>query len=318
VAVKSTVVPGTTDTVVREELERASGRVAGEGFGLAMNPEFLREGSAVADFMAPDRIVVGQLDARSGAVLDEAYASFDCPKVFTSLRNAEMIKYASNALLATLVSFSNEIAGVCEGIAGLDEETVMTGLHLDRRFAPAPGMCSYLRAGIGFGGSCLPKDVEALRALAARRAIGTPLLDAVMAVNRARPGRVMALLDAALGGLRGRTVAVLGVAFKAGTDDLRDSPALVLIDALRAAGAEVRAYDPHVTQAPGLAVSSSPAAALGGADAAVVATAWPEFRRLDWRGLTRDMRTRLVFDGRGALSGVALPDDVTYVRIGVG
>lgn len=317
IAVKSTVVPGTTDTVVRRALETASGRAAGE-FGLCVNPEFLREGSAVADFMRPDRIVIGCLDVRSGDVLAELYAGFDCPKLFTTLCNAEMIKYASNALLATLVSFSNEVAALCEAMPGLDEETVMAGVHLDRRLAPAPGICSYLRAGIGFGGSCLPKDVSALRTLAAGRSVPTPLLDAVVAVNRARPGRVTALLDAALGGLRGRTVAVLGLAFKPDTDDLRDSPALALIEALRAAEAEVRAYDPLVRAAAGLALADTPAAALDGADAAVIATAWPEFRALDWFALTRCMRRRMLLDGRGALGGVVLPADVTYLRIGVG
>jgi UDPglucose 6-dehydrogenase/GDP-mannose 6-dehydrogenase len=317
VAVKSTVIPGTTDSVVRAELERASGRRAGD-FGLCMNPEFLREGSAVADFLAPDRIVIGQLDARSGAVLEEAYASFDCPKVITSLRNAEMIKYASNALLATLVSFSNEVAAVCEAVPGLDEAMVMTGVHLDRRLAAATGVCSYLRAGIGFGGSCLPKDVEALRALARTRAVATPLLDAVLTVNQARPARVTALLDAALGGLQGRTVAVLGLAFKPGTDDLRDSPALALIETLKAGGATVRGYDPLIERADGVSLSPDAVSALAGADAALLATAWPEFRHLDWHELTRGMRTRLVLDGRGVLAGVPLPPDVTYLRIGVG
>ena len=283
-----------------------------------MNPEFLREGSAVTDFMRPDRIVVGRLDARSGDVLAELYAAFDCPKLFTTLRNAEMIKYTSNALLATLVSFSNEVAAVCEALPGLDEATVMEGVHLDRRLAPAPGLCSYLRAGIGFGGSCLPKDVDALRALAAAHAVPTSLLDAVVAVNRARPDRVTALLDAALGGLAGRTVAVLGLAFKPGTDDLRDSPALALIEALRAGGAEVRACDPLVGHADGVPLVPTPAAALAGADAALIATAWPEFRTLDWAALTRGMRRRLVLDGRGTLAGVTLPADVTYLRIGVG
>lgn len=317
VAVKSTVMPGTTDTIVCEELERASGKRAGEAFGLAMNPEFLREGSAVADFMTPDRIVVGALDARSAEVVEAAYAAFGCPRVRTSLRNAEMIKYASNALLATLVSFSNEIAGVCERYAGLDEEAVMRGLHLDRRLAPAPELCAYLRAGIGFGGSCLPKDVAALRALGARSGAGTPLLDAVAAVNRARPAQVVALLEASLGGLTGRTVALLGVAFKPGTDDLRDSPALAIAEALQKAGASVRAYDPAIAEVPGLPCVKSPTVALTGADAAVVATGWAEFRALSWEALTRGMRTRVVLDGRGVLSGIPLPSDVTYLRIGV-
>src|SRR5262249_39567315 len=168
VAVKSTVMPGTTDGVVREALERGSGLEAGDGFGLCMNPEFLREGSAVADFMTPDRIVIGEYNRRAGDVVAAAYAAFDCPKKHTPLRNPAVSKHACNGLLATLVSFSNEIAGVCERIPGLDEEAVMSGVHLDRRLKPAPELCASLRGGIGFGGSCLPKDIEALRALAVR------------------------------------------------------------------------------------------------------------------------------------------------------
>ena len=321
VTVKSTVVPGTTEHVVGKAVTAASGMAVGE-FGLCMNPEFLREGTAVDDFMRPDRIVIGATDARAAAVLAELYRGFDCPKLVTSLHNAELIKYASNALLATMVSFSNEIAALCESVPGLDEETVMAGVHLDRRWQTGgksgPGILTYLRAGIGFGGSCLPKDVDALRTFASERRVPTPFLDAVVGVNRARPGRVTALLDGALGGLRGRTVAVFGLAFKPGTDDLRDSPALALIRALGDAGAVVRAWDPMIRSVDGLTVAAGPEAALGGADAAVIATAWPELATLDWHVLTRPMRRRVILDGRGALRGVDLPDDVTVLRIGVG
>lgn len=327
VVVKSTVVPGTTDTVVRRALEAGSGRPAG-AFGLCMNPEFLREGSAVADFMRPDRIVVGCWDARSAAVLDELYRGFDCPRIVTSLRNAEMIKYAANALLATLVSYSNEVAALCEAMPGLDEETVMTGVHLDRRLTPVDGaagpagIVTYLRAGVGFGGSCLPKDVDALRGLAAERGVATPLLDAVMAVNRQRAGQVVTNLGAALGGLAGRVIAVLGLAFKPGTDDVRDSPAVALIHGLLAAGASVQAYDPLVRAVPALggqvALRPAPEATLAGADAVVIATACPEFRSLDWQACARAMRRRVILDGRDALRGVPLPEGVTYLRIGLG
>ena len=327
VVVKSTVVAGTTDTVVRRALEAGSGRPAG-AFGLCMNPEFLREGSAVADFMRPDRIVVGCWDARSAAVLDELYRGFDCPRIVTSLRNAEMIKYAANALLATLVSYSNEVAALCEAMPGLDEETVMTGVHLDRRLTPVDGaagpagIVTYLRAGVGFGGSCLPKDVDALRGLAAERGVATPLLDAVMAVNRQRAGQVVTRLGAALGGLAGRVIAVLGLAFKPGTDDVRDSPAVALIHGLLAAGASVQAYDPLVRAVPALggqvALRPAPEAALAGADAVVIATACPEFRSLDWQACARAMRRRVILDGRDALRGVPLPEGVTYLRIGLG
>jgi UDPglucose 6-dehydrogenase/GDP-mannose 6-dehydrogenase len=321
VTVKSTVVPGTTENVVGKAVAAASGMRIGE-FGLCMNPEFLREGTAVDDFMRPDRIVIGASDARAAAVLAELYRGFDCPKLVTSLHNAELIKYASNALLATMVSFSNEIAALCESVPGLDEETVMSGVHLDRRWQMGgpggPGILTYLRAGIGFGGSCLPKDVDALRTFASERRVPTPFLDAVVNVNRGRPGRVTALLDAALGGLGGRRVAVFGLAFKPGTDDLRDSPAIALIRALGDAGAAVRAWDPMIRSVDGLTVAATAEAALAEVDAAVIATAWPELATLDWRALTRPMRLRIILDGRGALRGVDVPDDVTVLRIGVG
>jgi UDPglucose 6-dehydrogenase/GDP-mannose 6-dehydrogenase len=259
----------------------------------------------------------------------ELYRSFGCPKLYTTLRNAEMIKYAGNTLLATVVSFSNELAALCETIPGLDESTVMAGLHLDRRLTPvgagaggAPGILTYLRAGVGFGGSCLPKDVEALRALGREHGVPMALLEAVEAVNRDRPRRVVKLLGNALSGLAGKTVALLGLAFKPGTDDVRDSPALALATALLAEGAAVRAYDPMVRRVAGFAGTLSVCAriedALAEADAALIATAWPEFRKLDWGRLAGAMRRPLLLDGRDALAGVTLPASVTRLRIGVG
>ncbi len=322
VVVKSTVVPGTTDTVVRAVLEQTCGRPAGE-FGLAMNPEFLREGSAVADFMEPDRIVIGQWNEASGQRLAEVYSAFDCPKLFTTLRNAEMIKYASNALLATLVSFSNEFAALCEATPGTEVETVLNGLHLDRRLSPLhagerifPGILSYLRAGCGFGGSCLPKDVAALRHFAREHGVASPILDAVSAVNDARPARVVALAENALGSLAGATVTVLGLAFKPGTDDYRDSPAIAVINELQRKGALVRTYDPLVTSIANAPVCGSVQEALTGADAAILVTAWPEFANLDWTEVSRTMRRSILIDGRNALRDVAIPGSVTRVPIG--
>lgn len=328
IAVKSTVVPGTTDTVVRQAVEAASGKKAGT-FGLAMNPEFLREGSAVADFMDPDRIVVGGLDAASVDAVMGLYDGFSCPKLRTNLRNAELIKYAFNSLLATLVSFSNEIAGMCEAMPGTDVDVVMSGVHHDRRLMPVvegrpvrPGILSYLQAGAGFGGSCLPKDVNALRVFARGVGAPSPLLDAVMAVNQARPERVLALLSKALGGLAGRKVAVLGLAFKPDTDDLRDSPALAILERLRAAGADVRAYDPIVSRLAPASVTElcrtclDAAEALDAADAAVIATAWPEFAELDWEALAPRMARAIVVDGRNLLTKTRLPLDLTYLPVG--
>ena len=304
VVVKSTVVPGTTARVVREAL--------GVDCGLAMNPEFLREGSAVSDFQNPDRIVIGQSDERAGQRVAELYRTFDCPKIFTTLANAEMIKYASNALLATLISFSNEIAALCEATPATDVDDVLDTVHLDRRLSPlidgkriAPPILAFLRAGCGFGGSCLPKDVTALRAFAEKRGIAAPLLESVLRVNANRPQALVALAEEALGSLRGKTIAILGLAFKAGTDDVRESVALRVIDALRTRGANIRTYDPLVPSD-----CNSIEDALRGSDAAIITTAMPELRNVDWK------HAAVVIDGRNALRGVALPREVEYIPIG--
>lgn len=328
VVVKSTVVPGTTDILVRRLLEKASGLHAGT-FGLCMNPEFLREGSAVADFMNPDRIVIGQWDDRSGNVLMELYEAFNCPKLRTSMRNAELIKYTSNALLAMLISFSNEIAHLCEAIPGTDAETVMDGLHLERRLSPLvddqrvlPGVLAYLRAGAGFGGSCLPKDVNALRVFAHEKQIRTPLLDAVMQVNEERSHQVAEIVERMLGTLHGRTITILGLAFKPGTDDIRGSPALPIIEHMLDRGAKVRAYDPLALSSASSVFSShvalydDPQAALKGSDAVLIATAWPEFTQWDWSALCATMRQPVIIDGRNALRKTCLPTWVIYRPIG--
>lgn len=326
VVVKSTVVPGTTDTVVAGILEQASEKRIGE-FGLCMNPEFLREGTAIADFMGPDRIVIGQSDERAGQMMARVYDTFDCPKIFTTLRNAEMTKYASNALLATLISFSNELAAICEGTPGTDVEQVMDGLHLDRRLncivdgkRYAPGILSYLRAGCGFGGSCLPKDIKALQEFGRRQGHTSRLLDAVLAVNRDRPAALLSMAESAVGNLRGKTIAVLGLAFKPGTDDLRDSPALALIDLLHEKEASVRGYDPLISSLPRngrtVAVCDSAAEALRQADAAIIASGLPELCSLDWAALAGSMRQPVVIDGRCALRSLQLPPPIRYHRIG--
>ncbi len=328
VVLKSTCVPGTTDTLLRGALEAASGWSAGD-FGLCMNPEFLREGSAVADFRDSDRVVIGAWDDRSAEAMERLYAPFDCPKLRTSPRNAEMIKYTSNGLLATLISFSNEIAGLCESVPGLDERVVMEGLHLDRRLTPVvdgkrvrPGILSYLRAGIGYGGSCFPKDTLALRAFARGEGAPTPILDAVIGVNDARADRIIGLLETALPDPAGSRVAVLGLAFKPDTDDVRESPGLRLAAALARRGAAVVGWDPVAAEparrAAGDAfpVTTDLAGALAGADAAVIATAWPELAAADWAGLIAAMRRPLILDGRDVLERTPLPDGAVVLRIG--
>ncbi|MGH2458575.1 MAG: UDP-glucose dehydrogenase family protein, partial [Chloroflexota bacterium] len=331
--VKSTVIPGTADGVVRPAIEAESGRKVGE-FGLCVNPEFLREGHAIADFLDPDRLIIGQWDPRSGETLARLYQSFSCPMIHTTLQNAELIKYASNALLATLISFSNEIATLCEATPGADIQNVIRGVHLDRRLSPVvdgqriePGVLSYLWAGCGFGGSCFPKDVNALRAYGRRQSVDVPLLDAVMAVNDQRPLTLVDLTEKAVGSRAGTTVAVLGLAFKPGSDDTRKSPAFPVVRELRRRGATVQVIDPLLTSkplspalgealGPGVAPCATGAEALRGADAAVLVTGWPEFAAWDWEELGRLMRQAIVVDGRNALADVRWPAPVRYVPIG--
>ena len=328
VVVKSTVVPGTTDTTVRQIVEKHSGLKSGQ-FGLCMNPEFLREGSAVDDFLNPDRIVIGQWDARSGAALTELYKCFNAPFIYTNLRNAELTKYANNSLLALLISFSNELAGICEAIPGMDIDVVMDGVHLDRRLSPiingtkiTPKILTYLRAGCGFGGSCLPKDVNALRGFADQHDVPTPMLDAVMLVNQERSSQLVNSLEGCLGDLKGKNIAVLGLAFKPHTDDVRESPALKIIECMQAKGARIRAYDPLVSQDQtllaklGLDRYDSVEAVIEASDAVLIATAWPQFANLDWDVLLKQMRRPNVVDGRRLLSDKSFPDNVDYRPIG--
>jgi UDPglucose 6-dehydrogenase len=314
VAVKSTVVPTTTELRVREWLEEASGRKAGVGFGLCMNPEFLREGFAVADFMHPDRIVIGAHDRRSAAALKRLYAGFRCPVVVTSLGTAEMIKYATNALLATVISYSNEIAALCEDVGGIDAADVLRAVQLDGRLSPRSGrtrvrpkILDYLWHGAGFGGSCLPKDVQAISQLTRGWGWPAPLLNAVLEVNRSRPAKLAQLCEEALGSVEGRRIAVLGLAFKAGTDDIRESPALPVIRTLVSKGAHVVVHDPLATgRAYGGSVADLPVeaardwkAALKGASAAILVTGWPVYRRITPRAVKTLMVSPVIVDGRG-------------------
>jgi UDPglucose 6-dehydrogenase len=323
VVVKSTVVPGTTEDVVGPALERASGRRVGTDIGLAMNPEFLREGVAVEDFLEPDRIVLGGVDERTLDVLSELYAVFeDTPILRVDPRTAEMVKYTANALLATLISFSNEIGNLCAKL-GTDVTEVLAGVHLDRRLTPvvdgrrvSPGILGNLAAGCGFGGSCFPKDVKALVAHGQTAGVAMPILRSVLDVNEAQPDVLVARLRRNLDPA-GARIAVLGAAFKPGTDDVRESPALKVVPALRDAGAEVVVHDPIALDnfraavgVDGIDYTDDLAAAVADVDAAVLITAWPHYAALP--GLL-DGRDTLVVDGRRMLA----PDELArYDGIG--
>jgi len=264
-----------------------------------MNPEFLREGLAVQDFMNPDRIVVGSSDQNAGDLFMGVYVGLDAPVVRTSLTAAEMIKYTSNAFLATKISFSNEIGNICKRL-GIDVYDVMKGVGLDHRINPY-----FLNAGAGFGGSCFPKDVSALMHLARDVGENPVLLNAVMEINDRQPIRMIELLEKRIGNLAGKQVAVLGLAFKNDTDDARESRAIPVISELRMRGAKVRGYDPKANSSmnklfPDIEYYTSPAEALKGADACLVMTEWPEFSSIQ-----EDfdlMKSRVIIEGRKVLS----------------
>jgi UDPglucose 6-dehydrogenase len=304
VVVKSTVVPSTTDTIVRQILEVGSGKIAGSGFGLCMNPEFLQEGSALRDSMEPTRIVIGAIDGRCGNALVRLYAPIKSDKIRTDLRTAEMIKYASNAFLATKISYANEVANICYRL-GIDSDAVLKAAGKDPRIGPL-----FLKPGLGFGGSCLPKDVKALRQKARALQYPARLLNAVLAVNDEQPFEASFILKEVLGTLEGRRIAVLGLSFKGNVDDVRETRAVPLIAGLLANGAEVVAYDPmamshFIELMPTVMYASSAKEALNGADACVIQADWPEFRRLGRKDFSK-MRNPVVVDGRRCLVPAAV------------
>lgn len=318
VAVRSTVVPGTSAQVVRPAIDDQT--------WVAANPEFLREGTAVADFLHPDRVVVGCDDEGGYELLRELYEPFGAPIIHTSPATAELTKYASNAFLATLISFSNEIARISEDLPGVDADEVLAILHRDRRLSPvvdgeivAPGILAFLKAGVGFGGSCLPKDLAALLASRAEQGLELPLLKAVLSVNDKQAERVVDLLEQRLGDLAGRSVAVLGAAFKGGTDDVRASPGLRVLDRLLERGVETVIFDPLVSAsalgeyvARGVVVAAGLEEALEATEACIVTTNAAEFSAL--ADAVRDPGY-VVLDGRRALDPSAFDE---YLAVGRG
>ncbi len=295
VMVMKSTVPVGTGTKVRHRLD---GRGL-EHIGYAANPEFTAEGTAVRDFQRPDRIVVGSFEDADGDAVQQLHQGIEGPVVRCDVASAEMIKLAANAALMTRISFINEIANVCEA-TGADVVRVAEGVGLDRRIGS-----SFLRAGIGYGGSCFPKDSLALKQLAANSGYHFQLLNAVIEVNELQKRRVIGKLQRHLGSLRGKTVALLGLAFKPNTDDTREAPSLVLAGRLVAEGGHVRAWDPIATidELPGVEQVETAAAAIAGADAVVLVTEWPELADIDWaQARTATGSAQPVFvDGRNML-----------------
>ena len=317
VVVKSTVVPGTTDDVVLPILKESSGKKVGTDFGVGMNPEFLREGEAIDDFMSPDRIVLGGIDEKSIEVLGKVYDVFSpVDYVKTNNKTAEMIKYTSNSLLATMISFSNEIGNLCAAIGGIDAVDVMKSVHLDKRLSPimpngdriVPTFNSYLEAGCGFGGSCFPKDVKAL--IAHGKIFDTPtwLLDAVMQINEQQPKQILLLLKKHFSSLTGVRIAVLGLAFKPGTDDMRESPAIPIVKDLISQQAKIKAYDPiakqeaqHIFGNEAVVFCDDLYQTIDDAEVIIVLTRWDEFSGIP--GLLDHLENPpLVIDGRRMLN----------------
>jgi len=291
---KSTVPVGTGDWVADIVRSHQSKKIP---FSVVSCPEFLREGSAISDFMQPHRTVLGSLDLDAAEKVAQLHLPLRAPIVITDLRTAEMIKYASNAFLATKISFINEIANICEAL-GADVKEVAVGMGYDKRIGP-----QFLDAGLGYGGSCFPKDVKALAYMAAEKGRHPQLLHAVMEINNDRRPMVINRLNEILGDVRGKTIGLLGLSFKPNTDDMRDAPAVDIAQGLIDLGAKVRAYDPvamHVaTPLIGeVEMCADPYAVADGADALVVVTEWNEFKHLDLERIRNCMNQPVIFDGR--------------------
>ncbi|MBI4894377.1 MAG: UDP-glucose/GDP-mannose dehydrogenase family protein [Candidatus Aenigmarchaeota archaeon] len=295
VVVKSTCLPGTTTDVVIPTVEKASGKKAGEDFGACMNPEFLREGSGVYDFMNPDKIVIGGIDSASQKVLSDLYSGFDqkFPRIFTDTNTAEMIKYGNNAMLATRISFMNELANICEHYHA-DVKEVSRAMGIDSRIGP-----KFLNAGAGFGGSCFPKDVKALISAAKKAGVKPSLLEEVMKINDSQPERMVDLAEKTIGDLTDKKVSILGLAFKSDTDDMRDSRSTVVIQSLLRKHAKVRAYDPKAMEnARGMfdnmvTFCASKEECVKDADLVMVMTEWDEFKNMELSSINAP-----IIDGR--------------------
>ncbi|HSB47817.1 MAG TPA: UDP-glucose/GDP-mannose dehydrogenase family protein [Candidatus Bilamarchaeum sp.] len=332
VVVKSTVVPGTAAGIVLKALSESSGKSHPSGFGIASNPEFLREGSAVRDSMEPDRIVIGAEDEETRKAVAAVYEGMFGGKIISvNTRTAEMIKYANNSLLATLISFSNEIGDICESIEGVDAEEVLRAVTLDSRINPRrpdgspldPQIIGYLRAGCGYGGSCFPKDVSALISFSKKTGDEAALLSEVRRINSLRPGKIIERLKAAAGPLKGKKAAVLGTAFKQDTDDVRESPAVPLIRLLLAEGARVTATDPAALEntrrvfGDMISYADEPRDALKGAHMALVLTKWNDFSGIGPEEFRSLMAKPVLFDGRRIYDRKKYSEGIAYIGTGV-
>jgi len=324
IIVKSTVVPGTTEGVVKPIIESFSGKKVGDGFGLCMNPEFLREGSAVKDMYEPDRLVIGEYDRRSGDVLESFYKIFYKdkmpPLLRTNLVNAEFIKYANNAFLATKISFANTIANIAQRTPGADVTVIAKGIGLDNRIGSR-----FLNAGLGFGGSCFSKDVKALVAFSKQSGYDPILLNDSNEVNNRQPLVALQLARTILGTLKGKRIAILGLSFKPDTDDIREAVSLPIIKKLLEEGAIVVAYDPvaleNGSKVFGNQIEYAKAAvdALENAECCIIVTEWDEFRKLRAEDFASKMKNTVIVDGRRIFDPINFIGKVSkFAAVGLG
>ncbi len=333
VCIKSTVIPATTDTFVKNIIEDESGKKAGE-FGLVMNPEFLREGEAVTDFMNPDRIVIGAYDDRSFNLFRQVYEGyFEAPITRVSPRTAEFIKYASNSLLAMLISYSNEIAAISEAVGGMDVEEVLYGVSLDKRISPKidgklirPDIIKYLKAGRGYGGSCFPKDVKALVAFSEKKGYVPMLLKATAEINERQVDKIAGRIEAELGTLEHRKIMMLGLAFKQNSDDIRESPSIKLARLLAGEKAFVYVADPMAIEnarkelgaAKNIFYLEDIKNEVSNYDAIVLMTPWQEYLELLSEGGYEPLKKAILFDGCRALQkNKILGSGIKYIGIGL-
>lgn len=330
IVVKSTVVPTTAREFILPLLEKHSGKKCGVDFGLCINPEFLREGHAIEDFMNPDRVVIGEFDDKSGSILEDIYKRFDSKIIRTSLETAEMIKYANNTFLGLLISYSNELADICEAV-GIDVNSVLEGLHHDNRLSPKlegkkifPDILSYLSPGPGFGGSCLPKDISALMKFAEDIGHDPKITRAIIEINKSRPERMVRALENELQTFANKTITILGVAFKPDTDDIRYSPSIEIIKLLLAKGAKVKLYDPVAMDnakrilGEKIIYSSSLQEALKDSEGCFLVTKWEEFRGITPEILQASMKNPIIVDCRRTLDVNMFKGKVKYIGTGLG
>ena len=320
VVIKSTVIPTTTDTVVKKILEQESGKTLG-GFGLGMNPEFLKEGDAIADFINPDRVVIGYEDELTKQYLEEMYSPWDCDKIYVNTRTAEMIKYTNNTLLACLISINNELANVASTLGNIDYNNVIKGVISDKRWSPiidnnriTPSISAYFTPGAGFGGSCFPKDIQAIRTQGEKLGLNMAVTNAVLDINKRQASRVIDMLD----NIEGKKILLLGLAFKPGTDDLRESSAVNIMFQLLLKKACVIVHDPiaidHAKKQFNnslIQYTDSWKEEVTKVDTIIIGTNWPEY--LELKDIVKDNTT--VFDTKRLFSINDIPN-VNYLTFG--